>query len=291
MNKTIKFPRRFKKMLLAAIVLIFIAFLTPALLNWLIEKDGVWTPDYSKTELGSILSKEKLTEVDYHTLFLQTGLGQPAVDELLAATAKEEREKIFLQYQNDFFSSGKFVCKKIGIITYEERNRDEEGKLIQEFNIPDLKDGDVFITKATHSLGWRHGHAAIVTDARRGETLEAIVLGHPSMIQSVDKWMTYPSFIHLRLKSDNEGIAEQAAALALEELYDLPYGLFTGIPAKAPKSIRKTQCSHLVWYPFYQMGYDIDSDGSWLVTPKDIAGSDHFEVIQVYGVNPEEIWQ
>ena len=74
-------------------------------------------------------------------------------------------------------------------------------------------------------------------------------------------------------------------------ILDIPYGLLTGIPNKEPDTIKKTQCSHLVWYPYKHFGYDIDSDGSWLVTPKDIANSDLFEVVQVYGVNPEEIWQ
>ena len=76
----------------------------------------------------------------------------------------------------------------------------------------------------------------------------------------------------------------------MEFVYDIPYGLFTGIPNKAPENINKTQCSHLVWYPYFHFGYDLDSDGSWLVTPKDIANSDLLEIVQVYGVNPEEIW-
>ena len=66
--------------------------------------------------------------------------------------------------------------------------------------------------------------------------------------------------------------------------------MLTGIPDKAPADLKKTQCSHLVWYPYAQFGYDIDSDGSWLVTPKDITNSEYLEVVQVYGVDPEEIW-
>jgi hypothetical protein len=39
-----------------------------------------------------------------------------------------------------------------------------------------------------------------------------------------------------------------------------------------------------------QFGYDADYDGSWLVTPKDIANSDLFEIVQIYGVDPADIW-
>jgi len=74
---------------------------------------------------------------------------------------------------------------------------------------------------------------------------------------------------------------------------DMPYNLFVGLLSKKnpnTDNIIGTQCSHLVWYPFMQNGYNIDSDGSWLVTPKDIANSNLFEVVQVFGVNPSEIW-
>jgi hypothetical protein len=46
----------------------------------------------------------------------------------------------------------------------------------------------------------------------------------------------------------------------------------------------------VVWYPYERYGYDLDSDGFWLVTPKDIANSDLLEVVQVYGADPEAIW-
>ena len=74
---------------------------------------------------------------------------------------------------------------------------------------------------------------------------------------------------------------------------NIPYGLTIGLLSKKNPNlinIKSTQCSHLVWYPFKQFGYDIDSDGSWLVTPKDIANSDLFEVVQIYGVDPSDIW-
>jgi len=290
-----------RRIIKLAALLVFIIVVTE-LLDWAIEDEGSWRPDYPKIDLGPILSKveltgandpgagHSLTDEDYHTIFLQTGLGRPAVDKLLSEHAGlAERIRVFERYQENFFSSGSYECRLSAWIVHDERIRDKDGKLRKGFEIPDIRNGDIFITKATHSLGWRHGHAAIVTDAEKRETLEAILLGNPSVFQKVEKWQTYPSFIHLRLKDENadtEGIAEFAKA----NLLDIPYGLLTGIPEKEPDTVKKTQCSHVVWYPYKRFGYDLDSDGTWLVTPKDIANSDLLEVIQVYGVNPEEIW-
>ncbi len=280
--------RRMKK----AVVILLLAALLTELLNWLVEDEGTWRPDYPMLELGNIVEKKELTETDYDTIFRQTGLGRPAAEKLLRKNDIDERERIFENYQKHFFASGEYDCRRIAVIVREERMRDEDGKLISGFEIPDLKNGDILITKATHSLGWRHGHAAIVTNAEKGETLEAILLGNPSLLQNTVKWKTYPSYIQLRLKTEKKaGDSEKIAAYAKKEIVGVPYGLLTGIPVKAPGEIKKTQCSHLVWYPYERFGYDLDSDGSWLVTPKDIANSDLLEVVQVYGVNPEEIWR
>ncbi len=115
-------------------------------------------------------------------------------------------------------------------------------------------------------------------------------MGNPSDFQNISKWETYPTFIQLRLKDDPKMDAEKIAKYAKESICGISYGLVAGIPKKAPDIIKKTQCAHLVWYPYMHFGYDIDSNGSWLVIPKDIANSDYFQVVQVYGVNPEEIW-
>lgn len=267
---------------LLTIILIFLDILP--------EGSGVWKPDYQKIDLDTILVKAQLSEKDYHTLFLQTGLGKAAVDGIFKDNAGVRRERAIEEYQNDFFASGDYECRNVAVFVNEERIRNDDGAPVKGFEIADLKIGDVLITKATHTVGWRHGHAAIVTDATRGETLEAILLGNPSLLQNTSKWQTFPSYIQLRLKEDSKGDAKRIAEYAKENFNGIPYGLFTGIPNKAPLDVKKTQCSHLVWYPYMHFGYDIDSDGSWLVTPKDIANSDLFEVVQVFGVNPENVW-
>lgn len=44
-----------------------------------------------------------------------------------------------------------------------------------------------------------------------------------------------------------------------------------------------TQCAHLVWYAYKQVGIDLDSDGGIFVTPYDILNSPYLEVVQSYG--------
>lgn len=47
--------------------------------------------------------------------------------------------------------------------------------------------------------------------------------------------------------------------------------------------LKKRSVRHLVWYAYKQFGLDLDADGSWLVTPRDIAKSDKLVVIEAFG--------
>jgi len=149
------------------------------------------------------------------------------------------------------------------------------------------------ITKCSHVFGWRNGHAAIIVNAAQGETLESVVLGTNSLVQTTDKWKNYPDFMIFRIKGSSEEFMNEIAQSALINLNNIPYDFTVGI--LSPKyektgEISGTQCSHLVWEAFKLFGYDLDSDSGMIVTPKDIANSPLLEVVQVYGVNPEEIW-
>jgi len=280
-----------RKLIRFFILLIFIVFATIYALEITIEPEGYVSPSYDKIDIKPFLLKEALTEEDYKVLFYQTGLGKDAVDELLKN--KEKKIDNIIEFQNNFFANKNILCEKIGIITSQESFVDNQGNYKYGFNLAPYKNGYVLITKATHSLGWRHGHAGIVTNSEKGETLEAVLLGQSSQYQNINKWKMYPSFIMLKLKDTSVETLNEISNFSKEYMYDEIYGLTIGLTSKKnpdPNNIKGTQCSHLVWYPFKQFGYDIDSDGSWLVTPKDIANSDLFEVVQIYGVDPSEIW-
>lgn len=313
MKKRMSGLKRNKLITVFIAIIIIIAAIATA--DKITEPMGYTPPDYEKTDITEILEKEALSDDDYKELFYQTGLGKTAVDEILKKDdeykeqlrqtglneeAIEEmfkkhvsgREKI-LEFQENFFTRYNISRTKSAVIVNHEYLVDDEGNLIYGFDLAPYENGYVLVTKATHSLGWRHGHAGIVTDAENEETLEAVLLGTDSMLQDIDKWRCFPSFMMLKLKDASQETLDEIAEFAKNNMLDVPYGLTAGILSSKnplPENIATTQCAHIVWYPFMQFGYDIDSDGTWLVTPKDIANSDLFEIVQIYGVNPEEIW-
>lgn len=279
-----------KKILIAFLIITIIAAAI-AIMEESIEPMGFIRPDYEKTDISVILEKELLEDEDYKELFYQTGLGKVSIDEILMDKASGKQK--ILKFQEAFFRDTNVSCEKIGIITSQESIVNDEGNPMYGFSLAPCKNGYILVTKATHSLGWRHGHAGIVTDAANNETLEAVILGTDTQLQNINKWRVYPSFMMLKLKDTSQETLDEIAEFAKNNMLGIPYGLTVGLTSKknpSPDSIKSTQCSHVAWYPLMQFGYDVDYDGSWLVTPKDIANSDLFEIVQIYGVDPADIW-
>ena len=59
----------------------------------------------------------------------------------------------------------------------EEYRESREGKRLYQPGFTDIQDGDILVTDSTYCLCFRHGHAALVVDAKRGITLEAFGIG------------------------------------------------------------------------------------------------------------------
>lgn len=282
-----------KKIGLAAAVLILAAVVIVLFLENKTEKEGHFMPTYAKQDIVAIVG-DGINEDEYKELFLQTGLGKSSIDSIIKNDKDfiEELEK----HQNNFFAENKYVCNRITIITGEEQSVDAEGNTEGKFEIQELKDGDILISLSTHSLGWRHGHAAIVVDNSKGTTLESLVLGRDSEYQNYKKWERYPSFIQLRIREDvleqvggdRQEVEKKLRNTAENKLDGVPYGLFAGIPVKYVENISNTHCAHLVWYAYKELGIDIDSDKGIFVTPYDMANSDLLEVVQIYGIDPTE---
>ena len=229
------------------------------------------SPRAERCSLSEIIgrSADSLSEADYCLIFSQTGLGKPAVDSLKSLAE-------LYSYQESYFSAPEFECRMNSPISFEERITGAPVRLAP------LEDGDILITSSSHVLSWRNGHAAIVTNAEKGITLEAVVIGKNSRTQNISKWTRYPNFTVLRLKNTDREKRAEIAKYAAEHLNDMPYNVFVGIfPMKY--SFSGTQCAHLVWLAYAAFGYDIDSDRNLVVTPKDIALSDLFETVQIYG--------
>jgi len=277
---------------------------------------GAWTawaegyahyaPEYAKVDIVPILQKENPEESDYTLLLRQTGLSRLGVDELWETGRQNE----MLYLQERFFAEVEMVCLRDNLVVQSERLLSEELPLFlephkQEFSVarrrerqinsyflPAVQTGDILISFNGHIFGWRNGHAAIVIDAEKGLTLEAMTLGSDSRICDIEKWAEYPCFALLRLKDASEEQRAEIAAYAMGNLVGVPYRLFSFSgeeKVETEEPFTGTHCSHLVWSAYARYGHDLDSDGGWVVTPRDIFDSDLLEVVQIYGLNPAAI--
>lgn len=233
-------------------------------------------PRAEKADLSEIISEERksLTQKDYSFIFEQTGLGKAAVDELQSLAELEE-------YRRIYFAPVEYRCQMNSPVSYEEY------VIKPQLKLASIEDGDILITRSSHVLSWRNGHAAIVINAEEGRTLEAVVIGKNSSIQNISKWERYPNIAVLRLKNASAEERRSIAQTAEKYLNDKPYNLIVGLfPRKYSdiETVGATQCAHLVWLAYASAGYDIDSDKGLIVTPKDILESELFETVQTYGM-------
>lgn len=241
-----------------------------------IEPLAFTPPSHEKADLSEVIKKSRsdYTESDYDFIYEQTGLGRVAVTAL-------DRTFRLADYQKSYFADIQYSCKMNSPVSFEERITDSSVLLAP------LEDGDILVTNSSHVMSWRNGHAAIVTDAENGVTLEAVVIGKNSRTQDISKWTRYPNFAVLRLKGADKAERAAIACSAMEYLNDVPYRVTIGFfPVKYSRldSVRGTQCAHLVWLAYAAHGYDIDSNHGLIVTPEDILKSDLFETVQTFGM-------
>ncbi len=239
----------------------------------------------SDTEWNKITEKFEnhieLTEEDYAEIFAQSGLGKPAVDKLLA---DGEADRIEF-YRNYYLKDKDYYCYRKGVFACHEKITDAEGEIIRNPEFVDLQNGDIIVTLSIHSLGWRHGHATIITDAEKGVGVQAVMIGEKSNNSRVSSWTKYPLVAVLRPKNVSEETRNQASQFAEENLKGLYYsllgGVFTGRDAEKPP--KTTQCAHLVWYAYLTAGVDIAPKSGRIITPKDFLKSKNLEIVQIYG--------
>lgn len=284
-----------------------------ALALWTAEAEthAHYTPECPKADLLPILQKESPDPADYALLFQQTGLAQSGVDQLYASG----QQWMLLGLQERFLAPVEVECCPDDLFVRSERlsdfrelvydgnpfklqiasaGRAETGEMSEFYFMPAVQAGDILITFSGHVFGWRSGHAAMVVDAEKRLTLEAIMPGYASRICSLDDWREYPGFALLRLKGASGQERERIAAYAQSRLTGIPYrlasfteGPFPGGSARDGSEVPAgTQCAHLVWYAYRQFGYDLDSDGGFVVTPADLYCSDMLELVQIYGLSP-----
>lgn len=251
--------------IICALVFLFIRHL----LN---EKNAYYYPSYEYEKVCFSDSDAKI--------FKYTGLSPKGAEDIL----KQGKTSAFKKLNSMYFE--KPVIKKEYIlypVTAQETLTGSPVPLVP------LYDGDVLITFNTHTLDWRHGHAAIVTDAKNGVILEHMSVGNSTVLSTAQKWANYPGFAVLRYPDEEK--AKKAAQYAKEKLKDVPYSIFAGLIEKDKSkndTVSSSHCAHIVWQAYKAIGIDIDSNGGKIVTPKDIAKSNKLRLVQVFGLNPEE---
>jgi len=166
------------------------------------------------------------------------------------------------------------ACRPLSIITREDYLADGSSH-----TLPALENGDILLTFSTHSFGWRHGHAGLVVDAERGLTLEAVLVGRPSAVISMEHWRYYSTLYVFRLKDADPEVRQAVAEFAMNTLNEIPYRLTSGLYGAPAEDAVTAQCSYLVWYAYAHFGYDLDSDGGRLVTVADLAASPLLEIV------------
>lgn len=222
-----------------------------------------------------------LTTEDYEIVMSQTGLGKSAFDSLIFQGRMDKIE----DYREYYLLDKEFYCYREGVFACHESIKDSNDEFIDNPPFADIRNGDIIVTLSIHSLGWRHGHAAIVVDAEKGLCIQANMVGEKSGYGYVNTWKDFPMVALLRVKDESSEKTEEIAKFADDNLRGLPYSLFSGIVTgrNSEKVPYATQCAHLVWYAYYHFGIDISPQGGRIITPYDFLKSERLEVVQVYG--------
>lgn len=267
--------------------------------NLAVERTAHINPSYPREDLSSVALHETLSEEDYNFLYRQTGLSKTGVKsvEKLASSRAEFLARL-LQFQDALYSEGEIRHEILGPITQRDLFYVERGGVMTAFTAPivPLQDGDVLVSSVCHTLGWRNGHAALVSSAATNTVFESVGPGdYSAPTLGGARWFRdSANFILLRLKDECRDLCDPAkvASDALKNLSDVPYSIAVGIFHQKDQGITPnyTNCSHLVWQAYKNFGLDIDSDGGPVVTARDIANSPYFEVVQVYGFDPLVLW-
>ncbi len=246
---------------------------------------SMWRPSpdsrLDSSELISMLSKgEAITDAEYDIIYRQTGLTRIGIDRVIESGSIHD----ILMYQDSYFGEYETEYENFALLA---------GAVFTDkcADMVPLKNGDVIVTSSTHFSYTDIGHSALVVDESLSLVLESATIGVGSQCYDSIELEMRPDFIVLRPKLDQDTI-DSIVKYANENLIDIPYNPVVGaLSPKYPDEIQATQCAHIIWYAFMKHGIDIDSNGGSVVLPRDIANSEYFEVVQVFGFDPDKLWK
>ena len=236
-----------------------------------------WKPNYEMKDIKTVLQKTELSADDYALLFNQTGLTKIGVDAMISAG----RILDIVTLQQQYFETQQFTYKSFAPFM---------GYMINEeliVNAP-LENGDILFSPSTFVSMIKMGHSSVVVNEELSTTAQAIGYGKPVSFIHASNIFVRPSFVIARVKASKQ-TRDEVASYVSNELYGKGYDILAGIfEKKAPNSIKKTHCSHLIWYAYNHFGIDIDATRGKIVTPLDLVLSTNVEIIQIFGLNPKQ---
>ncbi len=284
-----------------------IFLLVPLFLLWWKESardTARWVPDYQQVPLQLLDSVEELSQEELDLIFAQTGLTAVGLSRLEEAGRLGELSL----FQRAFFLKGEEMSSEEAmmletpwevlpmetfqnsIISWEECLLDTDGLRGAYLPLVPVEQGDILLTSNSRCFGWRQGHSALVIDEET--VLESLVLGMNSKLQGISKWQGFPAVMVLRPVDSSLGAV--AVEYAMEYLYDVPYALTVGLFSPRNTSfgyaVEGTHCAHLIWQTYAWLGLNLDSNGGVFTAPSDFAQSSDLELVQIWGINPEEMW-
>jgi hypothetical protein len=270
-------------------ILVFLVFcgLIVFVLTWQTERQAVTDISFTEVDLTQIAAKTELSKDDYDLLYHQTGLSQTDID--LIWTKEADITAVISRYQQRFLAKNTFDAEVLSWFSKAERIADRN----QYYQIYDLKEGDVLLTKSTHTLFYRHGHSSLYLGGTEQSLLEATVIGSPVSLTTAAAWGGYPTGIQLRISEDAaaeidmepEELGAAVAIYAKEELLGDDYRLLAGAFGIGAEN-DGTQCAYLIYEAYAYFGLNVSSR-DFPVTPSSLLESGKFDIIQAWGVDPD----
>lgn len=274
--------KKFKRFL---IIFVSVCLFLSLLLSFFVIGDKValgferFSPDYDKIDLIPFLTKSELSEDDYSVIYKQTGLTKIGVD----STLKRDGISGVLAIQDSVFCEYTVKSDVFGPFCHYYF-------LDKRVPMAPLQDGDIIVSSSTEFSWWTLGHCAMVVDAEKGIIVEAVGVGDKSHHASVSTLYRRGDFMILRPNCDKETL-QNVIDYIEESLVGTKYDPTIGVLSrKYDPEIEYTQCAHIFWYAFFKFGINIDSNGGTVVTPKNIANSKHFDIVQVSGFDFNTLW-
>jgi len=266
--------KRLLKVSIISIITIFTIYLFLAVTANVFHMGKEYTPN-NKIDISSILNKDELGDSDYETLFTQTGLTRIGIDRM-----KDTQKHRILEIQDDYFKD-------------VEVNRREFGHIVcscdteRVINHTILEKGDILISLSTHISFIHFGHAELYIGDSKTISLSSYALESNYDIEN--NFFNRGNFLVLRVKDiDNiDEIIENAKSIISDVKYRISTGILT---RKNPPKLKYSQCAHIIWYIFNKYGTDLDSNKGLVVTPNDILKSKKLELIQIYGLDYNKLF-